>query len=157
MRARMICNEPLIRSAFECVRYEVAWLGRRWRSSAPIYTIRSIERAADDTVVAMIERGRLASFEELADHQRDLAHDAYVRVLVLADLLDEARDARWADASDIACAHDCVIDLLDALEPCVSLADRALRRVTLDGIEVIDACRWIDEQIEQEVTATSSG
>jgi hypothetical protein len=153
----MICNEPMIRSAFECVRYEVAWLGRRWRSNAPIYTIRSIERAADDHVVAMIENGRLARFEELTEGERDLAHDAYVRVLVFADLLDEARDTRWADVSDIACAHDCVIDLLDALEPCVSLADRALRRVTLEGIEVVEACRWIDEQIEQEVTATNSG
>jgi hypothetical protein len=152
----MICNEPLIRSAFECVRYEVAWLGRRWRSNAPIYTIRSIERAADEFVVAMIENGRLAPFEELSEAERDLAHDAYVRVLVLADLFDEARDAHWADVSDIACSHDCVIDLLDALEPCVSLADRALRRVTLEGIEVIDACRWIDEQIEQEVPAASS-
>ncbi|HEY1550904.1 MAG TPA: hypothetical protein VGG28_23905 [Kofleriaceae bacterium] len=153
----MICNEPLIRSAFECVRYEVAWLGRRWRANAPIYTIRSIVRAADDFVVAMLENGRLARFEELSEGERDLAHDAYVRVLVLADLFDEARDTQWADVSDIGCAHDCVTDLLDALEPCVSLADRALRRVTLEGIEVTDACQWIDEQIAQEVTATSTG
>jgi hypothetical protein len=153
----MICNEPLIRSAFECVRYEIAWLGRRWCANAPTYTIRSIERAADEFVVAMIERGRLARFEDLSESEREHAHDAYVRVLVFADLLDEARDARWADVSDVACAHDSVIDLLDALEPCVSLADRALRRVTLEGIEVTDACRWIDEQIEQEVTVTNSG
>jgi hypothetical protein len=145
----MICNEPLIRSSFECVRYEVGHLNRRWRAGAPIYTIRSVERAADDLVVAMLEQGRLARFDELLDSEKQLAHDAYVRVLVLADLFDEALDAHWADASDIGCAYDCVIDLLDALEPCVSLADRALRSVTLEGVDVSDACRWIDEQLDR--------
>ena len=72
-----------------------------------------------------------------------IVHDAYMRVLALGDLLSEARDGKWAEASEIDYAYDCALDLLDALGPCASLADRALRRVTLEGLDLDDALRWI--------------
>ncbi len=149
----MSCNEPLIRAAFECLQYELGRLGRRWRPGAPTYTIRSVVRAAEDFVAAMFEQVKLAPFDELTDDARMVVHDAYMRVLALADLLTEARDAKWGDSSDIGCTYDSAIDLLDALGPCASFADRALRRVTLEGIELDDACRWIDDQLRVDAAS----
>ena len=139
-------HEPLIRAAFECLEFELDRLDRRWRSGAPIYTIRSVVRAAEDFVAAMLDDVRLVPAAELRPDAESIVHDAYMRVLALADLLAEARDAAWAVDADVSCAHECAIDLLDALAPCASYADRALRRVTLEGLEIEAACAWIGEQ-----------
>jgi hypothetical protein len=151
----MSCNEPLVRASFECLQYELGRLGRRWRSTAPRHTVRSVVRAAEDFVTVMFEDVQLAPFDELDDDSSTLVHDAYMRVLALAGLLDEARDRGWADTSDLACTYDCAIDLLDSLAPCVSYADRALRRVTLEGLEIEAACHWIDRQLRVETVGPS--
>jgi hypothetical protein len=143
----MTCNETLIRTAFECLRDELGRLDRRWRSGAPVYTIRSVVRSAEDFVGVMLDEVKLAPHGELSDDASMIVHDAYMRVLALADLLSEARDGKWADASEIDWAYDCALDLLDSLAPCASFADRALRQVTLEGIDLDDALRWIDDQL----------
>jgi len=149
----MTCNEPLIRTAFECLRDELTRLDRRWRSGAPIYTIRSVVRCTEDFVGVMLDEVKLAPFDELSDDASMLVHDAYMRVLALADLLCEARDGKWAEPSGIDCAYECALDLLDALAPCASFADRALRRATLEGLELDDALRWIDDQLRVQAAS----
>lgn len=151
--ARMTCNEPLIRTAFECLRDELGRLDHRWRSGAPIYTIRSVVRSAEDFVGVMLDEVTLAPFGELSEDASMIVHDAYMRVLALGDLLAEAREGKWADASEIDYAYDCALDLLDALGPCASLADRALRRVTLEGLDLDGALRWIDDQVRVQAAS----
>jgi hypothetical protein len=143
-------HDALIRAAFECLQFEMCRLDRRWRTGAPIYTIRSIVRAAEDFATVMLEEIVFLPFDELCDEARMVVHDAYMRVLALADLLDEARAASWTEAADLSYAYECATDLLDALGPFVSFADRGLRRVTLEGLDIETACRWVYEQARAE-------
>jgi len=147
-------HDALIRAAFECVQFEMCRLDRRWRTGAPVYTIRSVVRAAEDFATVMLEEILFVPFGELCEESRMVVHDAYVRVLALADLLAEARDASWAaEDADVSSAYECAIDLLDALAPFVSFADRGLRRVTLEGLDVEAACRWVYEQAREEAAS----
>lgn len=144
-RARMsnLESESRIRSAFGCVRYQLHLLERRWKVTAPIGTIRSIVHAIDRAQTALIDRRAFAPYDELDLGARGLVHDAFMRVLVLAGFLDEALEHEWAEPAAIEHAYEATIELCDVLSPGVSNADRALRRVALEGIEIETARKWM--------------
>jgi hypothetical protein len=77
-----------------------------------------------------------SSFDALDGEAKAYAHEAFLSVLALGQLLQ--RDVAPADA--IVCARVAVDRLLDVLTPYVSPADNGLRRVLLDGITIEQAC-----------------
>ena len=67
-----------------------------------------------------------------------LARDAFMAVLALAQLLDGAYSEDERTASTLELTQHAVAELLDALAPYVTRADRETRRMLLDG-EPLDA------------------
>jgi hypothetical protein len=79
-----------------------------------------------------------AAFELLADDTRVLAHEAYLGVLSLGQLVQHAREDAQAAEHAIDAANAAIARMLDELEPYVSRADSGLRRSLLDGVPIED-------------------
>jgi hypothetical protein len=79
-----------------------------------------------------------AAFELLADDTRVLAHEAYLGVLSLGQLMQQAREDELAVERAIDAAATAINRMLDELEPYVSRADTGLRRTLLDGVPIED-------------------
>jgi hypothetical protein len=71
-------------------------------------------------------------FDTLGAGTRVLAHEAFLSVLSLGQLLRRAAEDGLAAAGEIAAAQRAVAAILDELTPYISRADDALRRVLLD-------------------------
>jgi hypothetical protein len=67
-----------------------------------------------------------------------LAHEAYLSVLALGQLLQHAREERMAAQVAIDAASAAVWRMLEELAPFVSRADGGLRRTLLDGVPLED-------------------
>jgi hypothetical protein len=67
---------------------------------------------------------------------RILAHEAFLAVLALGQLLVRAEIERYAHRNAIVRAQDAVDATLDALTPFVTSADDALRRVLLENASI---------------------
>ncbi len=71
-------------------------------------------------------------FEGLGDGTRVLAHEAFLSVLSLGQLVRRASEDRLAPVPDLELARLAISAMLDELCPYVSRSDDALRRVLLD-------------------------
>jgi hypothetical protein len=80
-----------------------------------------------------------ARYDALEPEPRVLAHEAFLSVLALGQLLVRAVEDRLAPEHAIEGAHFAVDQTLDMLSPFVSSADDALRRVLLEDVPVEDA------------------
>ena len=78
----------------------------------------------------------IARYDRLDAEGRILAHEAYLAVLALGQLLLRAIVDNLADSVAIARAQCAVDHLLDALSALVSRADAALRRVLLEDVSI---------------------
>ena len=79
------------------------------------------------------------SYDALTDGAKILAHEAYLSVIAIGQLLAHARDDLFATTAGIECGEHGVEVMLDELSPFVSRADTALRRVLLEGETTADA------------------
>jgi len=79
-----------------------------------------------------------------------LVHDTYVRLISVAGILREALDERWANPSDLGTAYAYAEATLDAFTPFVGLADRAMRRICLEGETLEAALRWLAHELDLE-------
>lgn len=77
-----------------------------------------------------------ARYERLDGEARVLAHEAYLSVLALGQLLLRATVDRLAADVAISRAQGAVEHMLDVLAPFVSRADDALRRVLLEDMSI---------------------
>lgn len=79
-----------------------------------------------------------AAFAIMDDVQRFVAHEAYLSVLSLGQLVLHAREQRHAPAAVVDAAERAVWRMLEELAPYVSRADGGLRRTMLDGVPLED-------------------
>ena len=84
-------------------------------------------------------------FDRLAPEPRVLAHEAFLAVLAVGQLLLRAIEDDHADTTAIARAQVAVDELLDRFTPYVSRADVALRRVLLDGVSIEESLEGIGD------------
>ena len=77
-----------------------------------------------------------ARYDALDGETRILAHEAFLSVLALGQLLLRAIDDRLAPELAIAQMQLSVEHMLDLLAPLVSRADDALRRVLLEDVSI---------------------
>ena len=80
-----------------------------------------------------------ARYDVLGAEQRVLAHEAYLSVLALGQLLLRAIADGLAPTVEIARVQCAVDQLLDLLTPLVCRADDALRRVLLEDVPITEA------------------
>ena len=85
----------------------------------------------------------LAHYDQLSGEARVLAHEAYLSVLALGQLLLRAVEDQLADGIAIARTQVEVDEMLDMLTPLVSRADDGLRRVLLEGMSIETAVEGI--------------
>lgn len=81
----------------------------------------------------------VARYDRLDGEARILAHEAFLAVLALGQLLLRAIEDRLANEVAIARAQCAVEHMLDVLAPFVSRADDALRRVLLEDVPIESA------------------
>jgi hypothetical protein len=120
----------------ELVRLDASWTSERERAG--------LRFAASDirhhvcVALACLDDlpAELARYDRLDVEGRILAHEAYLAVLALGQLLLRAIVDALADGVAIARAQCAVDQLLDALSPFVSRADDALRRVLLEDVSI---------------------
>jgi hypothetical protein len=74
-----------------------------------------------------------AAYDELRDEQRDLAREAYLSVLALGQLVQQAWQDSMAPPRALEQATAAVDGMLDALAPFVTRAETGVRRCLLDG------------------------
>ncbi len=79
-----------------------------------------------------------SGFEQLESDVRVLAHEAYLGVLSLGQLVQHAREDNQAAEHAIDAAAVAIARMLDELGPFVSRADTGLRRTLLDGVPIED-------------------
>jgi hypothetical protein len=72
-------------------------------------------------------------FNQIDSELRVLAHEAYLAVLALGQMLTREDEPCPAEPKAVEAARAAVLDMLDELAPFVSRADDSLRRVLLDG------------------------
>jgi hypothetical protein len=80
-----------------------------------------------------------ARYDALEGDARVLAHEAYLSVLALGQLLLRAIEDELAPGVVIARVQFAVDKLLDLLAPLVTRADEVLRRVLLEAVSIADA------------------
>lgn len=120
----------------ELVRLDRSWICERERAG--------LRFAASDirhhVCVALVRiddlPAAIARYDRLDAGGRILAHEAYLAVLALGQLLLRAVVDRLAENVAIARAQCAVEHMLDALSPFVSRADDALRRVLLEDVSI---------------------
>lgn len=127
--------------AFDDLLRELVRLDRAWTSDRERAGLR--HAAADIRHHACAALAHLdglepadARYERLDGAARVLAHEAFLSVLALGQLLLRAIEDRLADAVAIAHAQCAVDRMLDVLGPFTSRADHALRRVLLEDVSL---------------------
>ncbi|MBA3501880.1 MAG: hypothetical protein M4D80_28175 [Myxococcota bacterium] len=120
----------------ELVRLDAGWTCERERAGLR-YTASDIRHHACAALVWLDELApEVARYERLDAEARILAHEAYLSVLALGQLLLRAIADGLADGVAIARAQCAVDHMLDSLSPFVSRADDALRRVLLEDVSI---------------------
>lgn len=126
--------------AFDALQRELVALDRAWTCEIERAGLRhaavDIRHHVCAALTALDDRDDAAAdanaFARLDQGARILAHEAFLAVLALGQLLRRALDDALAAPRAIAATQLAVDALLDELAPCVSGADRAMRRVLLD-------------------------
>jgi hypothetical protein len=85
--------------------------------------------------------GGASGYEQIAGSERVIAHEAYLSLIGLGQMLQSGRDDQMPGSLEIEFALDAIEDVLATLEPFVSGADRKLRAVILEGAPLIEPRR----------------
>ena len=93
--------------------------------------------------LAFLEASPATTYEGLNGESKILAHEAFLSVLALGQLLLRAIEEQLAPAVAIAQAQCAVDVVLDLFVPLVSRADEALRRVLLEDVSIEEALREV--------------
>lgn len=138
--AAMTFATPLS-NAFDDLQHELVRLDRGWTCDRERSSLRHTAGDLRHHVCAALAclddlPPETARYDRLAGEARILAHEAFLSVLALGQLLLRAIADRLADEVAIARAQCAVEHLLDGLAPFVCRADDALRRVLLEDMSI---------------------
>lgn len=128
-------------AAFDDLLHELVRLDHKWTSDRERAGLHFTQGDIIHHVCALIAAvddlpPELAHHERLDGEARILAHEAYLSVLALGQLLLRAIEDNLAESLAVARAQ-CEVDaMLDMLAPLVSRADAALRRVLLENVSI---------------------
>jgi hypothetical protein len=136
--------------AFEHLERELARLAPRWTASAPVARITAMVHDFASFMRVMLEDVELEPMWSRAGETQLLVHDTYVRLICVAGVLREGMDDAWAPAADLASAYAHACAVLDAFAPFVGLADRAMRRICLEGETLEGSLRWLSGELDDE-------
>jgi hypothetical protein len=128
-------------NAFDDLQHELVRLDQSWTCERERASLRHTASDIRHHVCAALAwlddlPPELARYDRLEGEARILAHEAFLAVLALGQLLLRAIADRLADEVAIARAQCAVDFLLDVLAPLVSRADDALRRVLLEDLSI---------------------
>ena len=129
---------------------ELMRLAHRWGTNAPIVRISSMVRDLRSFMRILLDDVELEPVYTRSAETTLLVHDTYVRLISVAGILREAIDERWANIADLESAYAYAEATLDAFTPFVGLADRAMRRICLEGETLEAALRWLAHQLDDE-------
>ena len=129
---------------------ELVRLAHRWGTNAPVVRITSMVRDLRSFMRILLDDVELEPVYTRSAETTLLVHDTYVRMISVAGILREAIDERWANLADLESAYAYAEATLDAFTPFVGLADRAMRRICLEGETLEAALRWLAHQLDEE-------
>jgi hypothetical protein len=129
---------------------ELMRLAHRWMTHAPVSRISSMIRDLRSFMRILLDDVELEPIHRRSAETTLLVHDTYVRLISVAGILREAIDERWANIADLESAYAYAEATLDAFTPFVGLADRAMRRICLEGETLEAALRWLAHQLDEE-------
>lgn len=129
---------------------ELMRLAHRWTTNAPVSRISSMVRDLRSFMRILLDDVELEPVYTRSAETTLLVHDTYVRLISVAGILREAIDERWANIADLESAYAYAEATLDAFTPFVGLADRAMRRICLEGETLEAALRWLAHQLDEE-------
>jgi hypothetical protein len=123
--------------AFDDLNCELVALDRKWTCDR--------ERASLRCTSSDVRHHVCMALSFLDGASSIMAHEAYLSVLALGQLLLRAYEDRLADTIAIAEAQCAVDHVLDLFTPYVSGADIAMRRVLLEDVSIEDALEGIGD------------
>jgi len=129
---------------------ELMRLAHRWTTNAPVSRITSMVRDLRSFMRILLDDIELEPVYTRSAETTLLVHDTYVRLISVAGILREAIDEHWANIADLESAYAYAEATLDAFTPFVGLADRAMRRICLEGETLEAALRWLAHQLDEE-------
>jgi hypothetical protein len=147
---RTITENVHLGLAFERFDRELACLAPRWMTNAPVSRITAMVEDLRAFMRIVVEDVDLAPVYTPSAEATMLVHDTYVRLISVAGILREAMEDRWANATDLGTAYAHAEATLDAFTPFVGLADRAMRRICLEGETLEAALRWLAQELDLE-------
>lgn len=129
---------------------ELMRLTHRWMTNAPVSRITAMVRDLRSFMRILLDDVELEPVYTRSAETTLLVHDTYVRLISVAGILREGIDERWANLADLEAAYAYAEATLDAFTPFVGLADRAMRRICLEGETLEAALRWLAHQLDDE-------
>jgi hypothetical protein len=128
-------------TAFDDLQHELVRLDRGWTCNRERASLRYTAADIRHHVCAALAwlddiPPDVARYDRLDGEARILAHEAFLSVLALGQLLLRAIADKLANEVAIARAQCAVEHMLDVLAPLVSRADDALRRVLLEEVSI---------------------
>jgi len=147
---RTITENVELGIAFDHFDRELVNLAARWMTNAPVSRITAMVDDLRAFMQIVLEDVELAPVYTPSAETTMLVHDTYVRLISVAGILREALDERWANATDLGTAYAYAEATLDAFTPFVGLADRAMRRICLEGETLEAALRWLAHELDLE-------
>ena len=136
--------------AFEHFDQELARLATRWLPAAPIHRFAAIVVDFQGFMRILVDDVELEPIWTRSGESNLLVHDTYVRLICVAGVLREALEERWANEADVTSAYAHAEAVLDAFSPFVGIADRAMRRICLEGETLDGALRWLAHELDEE-------
>ncbi|MFT3691541.1 MAG: hypothetical protein QM831_00255 [Kofleriaceae bacterium] len=125
-------------------------LEQGWSEAAPRARIAMLLADFREFMRTLLEELVLVPVWTRSAEASPLVHDTYVRLITVGGILREALDDRWAPPLDLQIAYGYCEALLDEMVPFVGLADRAMRRICLDGNTLEEALQWLTHQLDEE-------
>lgn len=126
----IVRSETPIEKAYNALTPELFALGREWQGNDADISFPTRDLVHHVSHALLIEH----EFEQ-ADHgDRVLAHEAFLSVISMAQVLERAHDEQLAPPAMLERTRQLVVELLDAMTPHVSRADAGVRATIVDGV-----------------------
>lgn len=121
-----------------------------WSPNAPLARIHMLVDDFREFMRTLLDELVLVPVWTRSAEASPLVHDTYVRLITVGGILREALDEHWAEPLDLQIAYGYAEALLDEMVPFVGLADRAMRRICLDGSTLEEALQWLTRELDDE-------
>jgi hypothetical protein len=127
-------------------------LGRAWAKDRK--GVRLHELVEPWIVLVERCRDRLEPFAQASPEARTLARAAYIATLDLVAFLDAGRNIETLPMSPHVDATFAVLDMLEEWQPYISIEDRALNLMILDGVSESEALVAMQESAREPIVTS---